>query len=147
MAEVSATTKKLEHELTYMIRRLEANARARNYPLERAHYLLLLRLDEDGPQSVGGLAQALSLDGSTVPRQVAAMERRGLVEKHPNPEDGRGALVAATETGREAAKSMQAARWRRLGIIFSSWSEEDRRSFTALLARANAALAEHAALD
>lgn len=74
MSDTRSTIERLEHELTYFGRRLEANARARRFPLERAHYILLLKLTK-GPMQVGALAEALDLDGSTVTRQIAAMEK------------------------------------------------------------------------
>ena len=146
MSGSDETIERFERELTYFARRLEASVRRRRYPLERAHYLLLLKLAE-GPLGISALAEALNLDGSTVTRQIAAMEKRGYVEKHSNPEDGRGALVTATTDGRQAAESMRLARLQRIASIFEDWSEEDLHRFAELLARGNLALARFAAGD
>lgn len=139
MAEITPTIEQLEREFAYLARRLEANTRLRKYPLDRAHYLLLLKLAE-GPQSIGTLASALDLDSSTVTRQIAAMQQRGYVKKSLNPTDRRETLVARTRAGTKAVETMRAERRQRIATIFADWSEADRTIFTALLARANAAL-------
>lgn len=146
MAKVSPTIERLERELTYLARRLEANARKRRYPLDRAHYLLLLNL-ADGPMSISALAHTLDLDDSTVTRQVAAMEKHGHVEKRANPDDGRGAIIAATREGLDAAETMRSERRTRMATIFGGWSTSDLEQFAELLARGNRQLAESARSD
>jgi DNA-binding transcriptional ArsR family regulator len=47
--------------------------------LDRSEYLLLRALQQTGPADIGMLAAALGLDPSTAGRQVAAMQRKGLV--------------------------------------------------------------------
>ena len=146
VSDLNATIERFERELTYFARRLDANVRQRRYPLDRAHYILLLKLAE-GPLGVSALAEALNLDGSTVTRQIAAMEKRGYVEKHPNPEDGRGALVTATKAGLEAADSMRLARLHRIAKTFGAWREQHLHSFAALLARGTRSLERFASSD
>lgn len=132
---------RLEQEFALLARRLEANSRTRPAPLPRAQYLLLLRL-ADGPAAVGVLAAGLGLDGSTVTRQVAAMQRHGLVRKLANPADGRGALVERTARGAAAADSTQRQRLDRIGARFAGWSEADRAELAGWLSRVNALFAE-----
>ncbi|MDQ1625550.1 MAG: hypothetical protein QOJ49_1048, partial [Actinomycetota bacterium] len=45
----------VETELLLLARWLEANQRRQSYPMDRAAYLLLRRLDADGPQRVAEL--------------------------------------------------------------------------------------------
>jgi DNA-binding MarR family transcriptional regulator len=104
----------LEGELAMVARALEAVTRRRTYRLERAHYLLIRLVMEDGPQSVGRAARRLFLDGSTVTRQVAAMERLGLARKTSDPADARSAVVHVTPLGVRRAEAMRAERLRRL---------------------------------
>jgi DNA-binding MarR family transcriptional regulator len=89
----------LERELAYLVRMLEAVQRKQHYPLERAQYMLLELLRENGPQPVANLAERLVLDSSTVARQVASMEQQELIDRIPNPDDGRSMLVRATQLG------------------------------------------------
>ena len=132
-----------EQELVLLTRLLEAAQRRRSYPLERAHYLVLSTLDEAGPQSVGGLAGRLALDDSTMTRQVAAMERSGLLEKVPNPADGRGTLIHATPAGDAAMRSMRAMRCDRVARLLRDWPAAERCQLARLLERFNASLLDY----
>lgn len=134
-----STTERLEHEFAVLARVLEATQRKRRYPLERAHYLLLLQL-RDGARTVSDLAAQLALDDSTVTRQVAAMERRGLVRKLANPADRRSALVESTETGARQVATMRAVRLQRIAALFAKWTEADRMVLADMLGRVNADL-------
>ncbi|ALK10739.1 MarR family protein [Blastochloris viridis] len=140
-------TERLEHAFAFLVRALEAINRKRVYPLERAHYLLLLQLRE-GPASVSSLAASLALDDSTVTRQIAAMQRLGLVRKLVNPTDGRSALIEPTPRGAAGAEAMQAARLERIEALFAAWPDADRAQLATLLGRLNRQLAATlAALD
>jgi len=131
----------LEYELTTMVRVLEALNRCRNYPLERAHYLLLLQL-RDGPLSVGELATKLLLDNSTVTRQINVMLKNNLIEKIPNPNDGRSALVTSTQTGQELAETMHYLRLDRLQVTLKDWTSEDKKALATLTYRLTRDLAQ-----
>ncbi|MEF2073863.1 MarR family winged helix-turn-helix transcriptional regulator [Consotaella aegiceratis] len=137
--QIGSSDQRLEWEMTFLGRNLEALYRKRHYPLERAHYLLLLSL-RNGPMSIGELAASLSLDHSTVTRQLAAMHRRNLVERHPNPADGRSSLIEATDEGRRLADAMQSDRIRRVEMMTADWSDADKEAFGRLLGRLNATL-------
>lgn len=132
----------LEYELAFLVRHLEAVRRKYDYGLERAHYLLLLLLNEGDSQSVGGLAEHINLDASTVTRQIAAMQNAGLIDKQPNPEDRRGGFVTITARGREALERTRQQRLRRVGKSFRAWSDGDRAEFARLMARLNQELAQ-----
>ena len=134
----------LEAELTMLARALEAVQRRRAYSLDRAAYLLIGLVEREGPQPVGEIARRLLLDGSTVTRQVAAMEKAGLVRKAPNPADARQAVVDVTDLGIEKAREMREQRYERLERVLADWSETDRDAAAALLSRLNRTL--HASL-
>lgn len=124
----------LEYELTTLVRALEALKRRRNYPLERSHYLLLLQLTE-GPLSIGEIAERLLLDNSTVTRQINAMLKRQLIEKLPNPNDGRSSLVSSTQTGERLAKDMHHLRLARLDTALHHWPDHDKQRLADLINR------------
>ncbi|MBT9382423.1 MarR family transcriptional regulator [Pseudooceanicola sp. CBS1P-1] len=130
---------RMEPEIAFMVRGLEGIYRRRKYPMERAHYLVLMNLLE-GPLASGALAARLSLDQSTITRQIAAMEKRGLVEKRANPKDGRGVVIAATPEGEARYTEMRALRLERLSEMLSDWPEADRARFAELITRFNSAL-------
>jgi DNA-binding MarR family transcriptional regulator len=110
--------------------------------LERPAYVLLSRIAVDGPFRLSALAVDVSLDLSTVSRQVAALEGAGLARRAPDPTDRRASLVEITELGREVFaenRDRWLAIWREL---LADWSPEERQIFAALFTRLNQSLAE-----
>ncbi len=138
----TASISQLEYELATLVRILEAVSRRRNYPLERAHYLLLLQLRQE-PLSIGELAERLMLDNSTVTRQIKAMEKQRLLIKIPNPADRRSTLVQRTELGASLAEDMNRLRIERLSHNLGDWPTADLQSLSRLTGRLNRALADH----
>ena len=87
----------IETQVAILMRLGEASRRATGLKphraLDRAAYVILRYLQQDGPQNVSALADRLNLDGSTVTRQVTALQHDGLVERQRDPNDGRGTLA------------------------------------------------------
>ncbi len=87
------------------------------------------------------IAEAFCIDKGAISRQVQHLVELGLVDRAPDPDDGRATLVSATADavapdgrGRpRAAAAGSTSGWR-------DWSDEDLSSFVALLGRYNAAL-------
>lgn len=138
----------IETEVAVLMRRGEATRRALpvapHRALDRAAYLILRHLELAGPLNVSVLAAALHLDGSTVTRQVAALLRDGLVSRERDPQDRRGAVIAATPTGLSRMSAVRKAREQLYAQMLTGWSEEDRRTLAALLHRLNQSMDEYA---
>lgn len=130
---------RVEYRMTMLVRLLEAFARRRNDPLDRAHYLMLRNL-ADGDLRIGELSTLLALDATTVTRQVTAMEERGLVKRRIDERDRRSALVQRTEKGAELAAEMQANRVARIARMTRDWDEQEIEAFAAALDRFDAEL-------
>lgn len=102
--------------------------------LRTTQFSLLSALDRHGPHNPADLAEALLMDRTTMSRAVRPLERDGLVAVQPDPEDGRGRILAITPTGRaklEEARPLWAqaeARQR------EAYGEERSRQLHALLA-------------
>ncbi|NUR71868.1 MAG: MarR family transcriptional regulator [Hamadaea sp.] len=132
---------KIEMEVALLMRRAEATRRAGDQvphrALDRAAYLLLRRLAEHGPAQISALAEALGLDGSTVTRQVSALERDGLVERSRGPQDGRVILVSPTPAGLARVESVRTARVALYEQILADWDDADRKDLARLLTRLN----------
>jgi DNA-binding MarR family transcriptional regulator len=62
------------------------------------HAVYQLALQGDVPQSQ--LAQSLFIDVSTATKMLARLERDGIIERRPDPDDGRVSRVALTSHGR-----------------------------------------------
>jgi len=61
--------------------------------------IALAHLADHGPVRLGSLADALGTTDATASRNVDVLEREGLAERRPDPDDARGVLVAATREG------------------------------------------------
>lgn len=139
-ADATAGMGDLEHELSFLVRRIEAVQRHRTYPLMRAHYLVLLILERDGPQPYRHIATELALDASTITRQVAVMMKQNLVTKQNHPGDKRSAILHATDYGRQQMQRMRTARLARVRHLFADWKPGERCRLASLIARLNNSL-------
>jgi DNA-binding MarR family transcriptional regulator len=61
----------------------------------------------EGPLRLGALSQRLGIAPSTLTRNVERIEERGLVERVPDPEDGRALRMRLTASGRRAARRFE----------------------------------------
>ncbi|MFF5171884.1 MarR family winged helix-turn-helix transcriptional regulator [Micromonospora sp. NPDC000089] len=138
------TLGRIETEVALLMRLGEATRRAtgsaEHRVLDRAAYVILRHLDAAGPQNVSALAARLNLDGSTVTRQVAALQRDGLIARAPDPADGRGTVISPTPAGLQRMAAVQAARTRLYGDMLADWPGADRETLATMLSRLNEAL-------
>jgi DNA-binding MarR family transcriptional regulator len=105
--------------------------------IDWAAYALLFHLVQDGPKRASALAETACVDPSTVSRQVGDLVRAGLVERQPDPEDGRASLLVATPRGHEEHAARLARRQRMFARVVEGWPDEDVHRLTDLLARFN----------
>ena len=68
--------------------------------LSGSDYAVLSILAARGPRTPTELARVTGTPLATVSKKVRRLQRRGLVARTPNPDDGRSSLLAATEDGR-----------------------------------------------
>ena len=59
----------------------------------------LKRLDRSGPSSVTELAKAEQISVQSMGTTLGALEARGLVERHPHPNDGRRSVLSIAKSG------------------------------------------------
>ncbi|MGD3108875.1 MarR family winged helix-turn-helix transcriptional regulator [Streptomyces sp. YGL11-2] len=107
-----------------------------------ADRVLLARLVCGGDQRATDLAADAFLDLSTVSRQVSSLVERGLVARRPDPEDRRGSLLTATESGRARFEQYRRQRDAELAAILEPWSPQDRADLIRLMGRLNEDMAE-----
>ena len=124
--------------LVRLIERTRAHfASGRTDGVEHAAYVLLAHLNCVGPVRASALAEAVHSDPSTISRQAAGLVKAGLVERRPDPEDGRACLLAATGEGERVFGAMRRARRRHTAAMLAHWSPADRNQLVTLLDRFN----------
>lgn len=103
--------------------------------LARPDFAVLVRLDADGCTRSRELADAEGLDPSTVSRRVASLAERGLLEREPDPSDGRAQILHLTDAGRQALATERERRVHLVTDALADWDAGDRAELARLLAR------------
>jgi DNA-binding MarR family transcriptional regulator len=139
----------LQHEVAVFARRAEQTrlggvGQVRN-SMDRAAYLLLNRLDNEGPMGVKALAASMGIDSSTVTRQVAPLVDTGLVKRTSHPEDGRAVVLQLSPRGQARLNEVRASRRQLMAELTDDWAPEEREAFCTLLTRFNTALSSRMA--
>lgn len=134
----------LQHQVAVFARRAEQTrlggvGQVRN-SMDRAAYLLLNRLDLEGPMGVKALAAGMGIDSSTVTRQVAPLVDTGLVKRTSHPEDGRAVVLELSVRGLSRLEEVRSSRRELMSQVTDGWTEAERESFCTLLTRFNSAL-------
>jgi DNA-binding MarR family transcriptional regulator len=135
---------RLEQEVGVLIRRVKRvigeRARAVHPELQPASYLMLSYLVSYGPQRSSVLSERFGVDKGAISRQVQHLGDLGLLERTPDPEDGRATLVSASPDAVHRMEALNRDRRRWLDEQLAEWSEDDLREFVTGLARYNQAL-------
>ncbi len=84
---------------------------------------------------VSDLAARVELDASTVSRQIKQLEDKDIVERTPDPADGRASLVRLTDKGEAQIQAALHRRFLRIKTALDPWSEADKNHLTTLLNR------------
>ncbi|MFI6206286.1 MarR family winged helix-turn-helix transcriptional regulator [Streptomyces sp. NPDC051041] len=124
--------------MTVFARRARASAGRMHPELSLVSYTLLGHLEESGGCRATDLAAHYALDKSTVSRQVAALERAGLVERRLAPGDHRVQVLDLTDSGRRVLARVTESRRAAFRERLADWPEEDLMRFAACLRRYNA---------
>jgi len=105
--------------------------------LDGAAFAVLMALAKGGPRRQGELAEATLLDPSTVSRYAAQLVRAGLVERRPDPADGRAVHLVATAQGTAFATEAVERRQSLIADLIKDWSQQDADTLVRLLRRLN----------
>jgi DNA-binding MarR family transcriptional regulator len=74
----------------------------------------LARLDRGGPTTPGELAKQEQISPQSIGATLAALQARGLIERRPDPGDGRRAVMSITDAGLDLLRSRRNAKVRQL---------------------------------
>ncbi|MBA6439419.1 MarR family transcriptional regulator [Streptomyces sp. DSM 41524] len=85
----------------------QVDAVVRPYGLTFARYeaLVLLTFSKSGELPMSKIGERLMVHPTSVTNTVDRLVKSGLVDKRPNPNDGRGTLASITDRGREVVES------------------------------------------
>jgi DNA-binding MarR family transcriptional regulator len=110
--------------------------------LDRSEYLLLRALEEGGAMNINALASLLGLDPSTAGRQIAGLQRAGLVERAPDPSDRRCTVITPTAEGLERMRHVRRQRTEFTADLLAGWTDEELRTFDTILGKYNRTVAK-----
>jgi DNA-binding MarR family transcriptional regulator len=88
-------------------RRLRQEAAAEASGLTPTSTAALATIERHGPLTPSELAKLERVQRPTVTRTLSCLEREGLVERTPDPADGRSALVSVNSAGRERLRRLR----------------------------------------
>ena len=141
MNAADASVETIQREMTAFARRSRASAGRMHPELSLVSYTLLGHLEESGGCRATDLAAHYALDKSTVSRQVAALERAGLIERRVDPEDHRVQVLELTEAGTRILAQVTESRRIAFRERLADWPAADLERFAAYLVRYNTAAA------
>jgi DNA-binding MarR family transcriptional regulator len=118
--EVEAVADRLHSAALHLLRRLRAEDEALGVSPSRLSALSVVVAA--GPTAIGALAASEAVSAPTMSRLVDGLERDGLVERGPDPDDARGVLVRATAEGRRVLGEGRSRRVRLLAVGLRSLS-------------------------
>ena len=103
--------------------------------LESVAYPVMYTVHQMGPVGISDVATLLHSDVSTVSRQVSGLYAHGLLDKQPDPADGRATLVSLTDAGRTTLDEVQLVRGEWFKELLSDWKTDEADVFTDHLQR------------
>ncbi len=104
---VEETAAQLRMAVVRTARRLRQEAAAETDGLTPTSIATLATIDRHGPLTPSELAQIERVKRPTMTRTLGCLEREGLVERMPDPGDGRSSLVSVNAAGRERMRRLR----------------------------------------
>jgi len=80
----------------------------------------LARLDRGGPTTPGALAKQEQISPQSMGATLAALQARGLIQRAPDPDDGRRAVMSITDAGLALLRSRRNAKVQQLARALSA---------------------------
>jgi DNA-binding MarR family transcriptional regulator len=134
----------LEQEVGVMIRRIRRvigeRARSVHPELQSSSYLMLTWLNQHGAQRASAMADAFGIDKGAISRQVQHLLDLGLVDRTPDPDDGRATLVSISADAATRIDEVKDDRRRWIDDRLGDWPDSDLSEFVRMLSSYNAAL-------
>jgi len=110
-------------------------------PFNPLNFHLLEDLLDEGALRPSDLAARLGIPRSTLSSAVSALERRGLVEKAPDTDDGRAKLITLTDEGQSVAEAIKRQNRFNAGVLLALLGDDASR-YCDLMERVGTGLSE-----
>lgn len=134
----------LEREVGVLMRRVKrviAERATEVHPeLQATSYLMLTWVAEQDPVRASALACEFKVDKGAVSRTVQHLEDLGLLERKPDPADGRATLVSASAEARRRLDSVEERRREWFNDRLQGWTVAELGELSTALHRYNDAL-------
>ncbi|EDH9168541.1 MarR family transcriptional regulator [Salmonella enterica subsp. enterica serovar Fallowfield] len=101
--------------------------------LDRALFSILISIERLGPIGVVELAERADRDYTTVSRQVAKLEKLGLIIRQHNAIDRRIREAVISRTGKAMTERIDAAREQMGKVVFKDWPQDELDVFVRLM--------------
>ena len=105
------------------------------FQVSLVEWRVLLAIANGRDVSAGEVGEALGLDKMAVSRAVRGLERHGRVARRVDPTDGRRAVLALTEAGRELYRAIAPSARDRENALLADLGPEERALLDRLLDR------------
>lgn len=110
---MEATAGELRRAVSQVKRRMRST---RSSDLSTPESSVLSRLDRNGPDNIAGLARWDQVTPQTMGSTVAALEARGFIERHPDPDDGRRFVLSLTAAGARQVRDIRDAATQKIAV-------------------------------
>ena len=138
------SVRQIEAEVGVLIKRVRRviaeRAQEVHESLHPSTFLVLTHLADHGPLRASAIVGHCAMDKASGSRQVQHLLDLGLVDRTPDPEDGRATLLSVSEDGRRRLRDVADHRRQLLDQRLGDWDDQELADFAAVLARYNATL-------
>ena len=96
-------------------------------------YRVLTTIARHGPVTASALAEELAADKAFISRAVRELESLGLIQREPDPQDGRAFLLSTTPDGAARLETVRTGYNGQMARTLATWELADIRRLTHLL--------------
>jgi len=136
--------REIETEVGVLIRRvrrvIRERAEAVHPELQPASYLILGYVHDHGPVRASAIGVVFGIDKGAMSRHAQQLIDLGLVEREPDPDDGRATLLTVSDDGERRIEAVARMRRKALDERLDDWTAQELAEFAAMLRRYNDAL-------
>jgi DNA-binding MarR family transcriptional regulator len=118
------------------------NEEAKQFNSTMAVGFTLLSIDPRTGTPSTALGPKMGMEATSLSRILRSMEEKGLIERKPNPDDGRGVLIHLTAFGLEKRKDSKDVVLRFNEVVRSQLSEEQINCFFEVMETINRLIGE-----